>query len=155
MRYSLLFTIAILFFTACKKDKYTTAPQIVFKSFNPDQASNYTTFNNQPVMILEITDAEGDLGNKSPTEVSKVFVKNLLTSKLDSIVFPDLSRISTSNFKAEIEVGLRSVLGGRNLPSNQRPYQDNLQFEVYVIDFAKNKSNVIITDKPFTYFTLP
>ena len=154
MRYSLLFTIAILFFTACKKDKYTTAPQITFKSFNPAEGSNYTQFNNQPVMVLEITDAEGDLGNVSATEVSKVYIKNMLTNKVDSIVFPDLSSISKANFKANIEVGLRSVMSGRNLPVNQRPYQDTLRFEVYVTDFAKNKSNVILTDKPFIYYTL-
>lgn len=155
MRYSLLFTIAILFFTACKKDKYTTAPQITFKSFKPAEGSNYTQFNDQPVMVLEITDAEGDLGKLSATEVSKVYIKNMLTNKEDSILFPDLSSISKSNFKANIEVGLRSVMGGRSLPVNQRPYQDNLSFEVYVKDFAKNKSNVILTDKPFIYYTLP
>lgn len=155
MRYSLLFTIAILFFTACKKDQYTTAPQITFKSFKPAEGSNYTQFNDQPVMVMEITDAEGDLGKLSATEVSKVYIKNMLTSKEDSILFPDLSSISKSNFKATIEIGLRSVMGGRSLPVNQRPYQDNLSFEVYVKDFAKNKSNVILTDKPFIYYTLP
>ena len=155
MRYSLLFTIAILFFTACKKDKYTTAPQISFKSFSPAEGSNYTTFNDQPVMILEVTDAEGDLGNISSTEQSKVYIKNMLTNKEDSLVFPDLSSISKSNFKVNIEIGLRSVLGGRSLPTSQRPYQDTLHFEVYVKDFAKNKSNVILTDKQFIYYTLP
>lgn len=155
MRYNLLFAIAILFFTACKKDNYTTAPQITFKSFSAAEASNHTSFNDQPVMIFEVTDAEGDLGNISPTEVAKVYIKNTLTNKLDSMVFPDLRSISKSNFKANIEVGLRSVLGGRSLPTNQRPYQDTLHFEVYVSDFAKNKSNVILTDKQFIYFTLP
>ena len=155
MRYSLLFTIAILFFTACKKDKYTTAPQISFKSFNPAEGSNYSTVANQPIMILEVTDAEGDLGNISTTEQAKVYIKNTLTNKEDSIIFPDLRSISKSNFKANIEIGLRSVLGGRSLPTNQRPYQDNLHFEVYVMDFAKNKSNVILTDKDFIYYTLP
>ncbi len=155
MRYSLLFAIAILFFTACKKDKYTTAPQIVFKSFNPAEASTYTRFDDQPIMVLEITDAEGDLGNISPTEISKVYIKNMLTNKEDSIDFPDLRSVSKSNFKANIEVGLFSVLGGRDLPFSQRPYQDTLKFEIYVKDFAKNKSNVILTDKQFIYYTLP
>jgi hypothetical protein len=155
MRYSLLFTIAILFFTACKKDKYTTAPQISFKSFSALEASNYTTVAGQPVLILEVTDAEGDLGNISSTEQSKVYIKNMLTNKEDSLVFPDLRSISKSNFKADIEVGLRNVLGGRSLPTSQRPYQDTLHFEVYVKDFAKNKSNVILTDKQFIYYTLP
>ncbi len=156
MRYSLLFTIAILFFTACKKDKYTTAPQITFKSFKPAEGSNYNTFDDQPVMILEITDAEGDLGNLGTPDISKAFVKNTLTNKLDSFNFPDLSSISKSNFKATIEIGLKKVMGGRpTSPTLPRPYQDNLHFEVYVIDFAKNKSNVILTDKDFIYYTLP
>lgn len=155
MRYSLLFAIAILFFTACKKDKYTTAPQIVFKSFNPAEGSTYNRVDDQPVMVLEITDAEGDLGNISATEISKVYIKNTLTNKEDSIDFPDLRSVSKSNFKANIEIGLFSVMGGRSLPFNQRPYQDTLHFELYVKDFAKNKSNVILTDKPFIYYTLP
>jgi len=155
MRYSLLFTIAILFFAACKKDKYTTAPQIVFKSYNPDQGSNYSNDNNQPVMILEITDAEGDLGFIAGKDTAKVYIKNLLTNKEDSLIFPDLRTAGKSNFKADIEIGLLSVMGGRNLPLNQRPYVDTLYFEVYVKDFAKNKSNVLITDKPFYYFSLP
>ncbi|MFM6926470.1 MAG: hypothetical protein ACKOU7_13265 [Ferruginibacter sp.] len=155
MRYSLLFTIAILFFTACKKDKYTTAPQISFKSFSALEASNYTSVAGQPVIVLEVTDAEGDLGNISSTEQSKVYIKNTLTNKEDSLLFPDLRSVSKSNFKADIEVGIRNVLGGRSLPTNQRPYQDTLHFEIYVKDFAKNKSNVILTDKQFIYYTLP
>ena len=155
MRYSLLFAIAILFFTACKKDKYTTAPQFVFKSLNHAEGSTYNRVDDQPVMVLEITDAEGDLGNISATEISKVYIKNTLTNKEDSIDFPDLRSVSKSNFKANIEIGLFSVMGGRSLPFNQRPYQDTLHFEVYVKDFAKNKSNVILTDKPFIYYTLP
>ncbi len=153
MRYSLLFAIAILFFTACKKDKYTTAPQISFKSFNPAEGSNYNT---SAVMILEITDAEGDLGKLSSTEISKAYVRNTLTNKLDSFDFPDLSRISKSNFKADVEIGLKQVMGGRpTTPALPRPYQDTLYFEVYVTDFAKNKSNVILTDKQFIFYTLP
>ena len=79
----------------------------------------------------------------------------MLTSKEDSLIFPDLRTAGKSNFKADIEIGLLSVMGGRNLPLNQRPYVDTLYFEVYVKDFAKNKSNVLITDKPFYYFSLP
>lgn len=155
MRYSLLFTIAILFFTACKKDKYTTAPQISFKSFRPAEGSTRSDRNNPPIMVLEVTDAEGDLGNISPTEQAKIYLKNTLTGKEDSLIFPDLRSASKSNFKADIEVGLFSVMGGRNLPTNQRPYQDTLHFEVYVKDFAKNKSNVLLTDELFIYYTLP
>jgi hypothetical protein len=156
MRYSLLLTIAILFFTACKKDKYTTAPQISFKSFRPAEGSTRSSRTDPPIMVLEVTDAEGDLGFISATEQSKLYVKNTLTGKIDSsFVFPDLRSISKSNFKADIEVGLFGVMGGRPFPTVPRPYQDTLHFEVYVKDFAKNKSNVILTDKDFIFYTLP
>jgi hypothetical protein len=155
MRYTLLISILALSFMACKKDKYTTAPQISFKSFNPNEGSNYNTVADQPKLVLEITDAEGDLGFIAGKDTAKVFIKNILTSKEDSMIFPDLQAAAKKNFKATLEIGLFSVMGGRTLPTNQRPYSDNLQFEVYVKDFAKNKSNVIITDKPFTFYTLP
>ncbi len=155
MRYSLLISILALSFISCNKDKYTTAPQLVFKSFSPNEGSNHNTFADQPVMILEITDAEGDLGFIKGKDTAKVYIKNMLTLKEDSMFFPDLQAASKSNFKASIEIGLYTVMGGRSLPLNQRPYSDNLQFEVYVKDFAKNKSNVILTDKPFTFYTLP
>jgi hypothetical protein len=155
MRYHLVIFILAIFFIACKKDKYTTAPQIVFKSFDPNEGSNYNTVADQPVMVLEITDAEGDLGFIAGKDTAKVFIKNMLTAKEDSFDFPDLEAARKSKFKATLNVGLFSVLGGRNLPTNQRPYADNLQFEIYVRDFARNKSNVILTDKPFTYYTLP
>ena len=155
MRYTLLISIIVLFFSACKKDKYTTAPQIVFKSFNPAEGSNYNTYADEPKLVLEITDAEGDLGFNKGKDTSKVYIKNMLTGKEDSLILPNLSAVSKSNFKATIDVGLITVMGGRSLPIAQRPYTDNLQFQVYVKDFAKNKSNVILTDKIFTYYTLP
>lgn len=155
MRFTLVFAITVLLFTACNKDKFTTAPQISFKSYNPDQGSNYSNNSNEPVMVLEITDAEGDLGFIAGKDTAKIYIKNLLTNKQDSMIFPDLSAAGKSNFKAEIQLGLLNVMGGRNLPVNQRPYVDTLFFEVYVTDFAKNKSNVLVTDKPFYYFSLP
>lgn len=155
MRFTLVFAIIVLLFAACKKDKFTTAPQITFKSYNPNQGSNYSNSTNEPVMTLEITDAEGDLGFIAGSDTAKIYIKNLLTSKEDSLIFPDLRAANKSNFKAEIDLGLLSVLGGRNLPINQRPYVDTLYFEVYVTDFAKNKSNVLVTDQPFYYFSLP
>ena len=130
---------------------------ITFKSFKPGEGSTRSDKNNPPLMVLEVTDAEGDLGFISATEQSKIYVKNTLTGKIDStFVFPDLRNISKSNFKANIEVGLYGAMGGRpTTPALPRPYQDTLHFEVYLTDFAKNKSNVILTDQQFIYYTLP
>ncbi len=60
MRNVVIISILIFFLSACKKDKYTTAPQLKYKS------ANTTVLNrNQTLKItLSFTDAEGDLSDK-------------------------------------------------------------------------------------------
>lgn len=151
MRFAIFILILIFAFSACKKDKFTSAPQISFKKFEPNQGNNRDAISNQPHLIFEITDSEGDLDEDS----ARIFVRNTLTNKTDSTLrFPNLGSAAGKNFKGDVKVGLFTVMGGRDLPSSQRPYVDTLAFEVYVIDKAKNKSNVILA-RPFYYFTLP
>lgn len=57
MRKTILFSTLILLLAGCKKDKFTTAPQLKYKSVNtkvlaPGNVINFT---------LSFTDAEGDL----------------------------------------------------------------------------------------------
>ncbi|MEJ7627282.1 MAG: hypothetical protein WKF35_10490 [Ferruginibacter sp.] len=151
MRITFFIFILSLSFSSCQKDKFTSAPQISFKEFRPNQGNNRDGVTNQPYLVFEITDGDGDLD----TDSSKIFVRNTLTNKVDSSLrFPELGSSAGKNFKGEVQVGLFSVMAGRDLPSTQRPYVDTLSFEVYVNDKAKNKSNVIIAG-PFYYFTLP
>ncbi|MBK7556803.1 MAG: hypothetical protein IPO42_16760 [Chitinophagaceae bacterium] len=147
MRYSLLFTIAIFLFTACKKDKFTTAPQIAYKSISPNAVFTNIPFQVMPVLTLEVTDAEGDLGFTG-TDTAKIFIKNLLTGKIDSTLrLPDLSVATGRNFKADVEITLNTsiILEGSTRPS---PKTDTLFYEIYIQDFAKNKSNVLKTTDP-------
>ena len=144
-----------LFFASCSKDKYTTVPQIEFKEFDPNQGSNLGGIDNQPHMVIEIRDSEGDLGFIDGSDTSRIYIRNMLTNRIDSPILPNLGSAAGKNFKGDIVAGMFGVMGGRDLPSSQRPYVDTLQFEVYVKDFAGNKSNVIVTDEPFYYFTLP
>lgn len=149
MRYILLFTIAVLAFTACKKDKFTTAPQIKFKSISPavvDVRANVP----DPVLTINITDAEGDIGITSK-DTAFVYMRNLLTNDFDSLPFPDLQTAAKSNFEADVDITTTKVFKCKSRPGNVL-HTDTLYFEVYVKDFAKNKSNVIRTDKP-VYFT--
>lgn len=154
MKWPVIIVFALIF-TSCSKDKYTTAPQIEFKEFDPNQGSNQGGIDNQPHMIIEVRDAEGDLGFIDGQDTSRIFIRNMLTNRIDSPILPNLGSAAGKNFKGDIVAGLFNVMGGRDLPSSQRPYVDTLQFEVYVKDFAGNQSNVIITDQPFYYFTLP
>ena len=148
MRYTLLFTIAILGFTACKKDKYTSAPQISFKSIEPDVWDNSNLNPTAgPILKFHLTDAEGDFGFQNGKDTSYAYIKNITIPpyKIDSVKFPVLPNQIKKNLSVDVEVLIRSVLANSGRP---RPYVDTLYFEVYVKDFAKNKSNVIVTDKP-------
>lgn len=147
--------VIVVLFSACNKDKYTTEPQLTFKTFKPNYGTTLTPSEFQPTVVLEVRDKEGDIGFKAGKDTSQVYIKNTLTGKIDSFYFPNLSAVAGASFKAEIEIGLFSVMKGRDLPINQRPYVDTLHFEIYVTDFAKNKSNVILTTEPFIYTTLP
>ena len=148
MRYSLVFTIVILFLSACNKDKFTTAPQIEFKSISPNVVDNTSA---SPILTIHITDAEGDLGINAK-DTAFVYMKNLLTNTFDSLPFPDLQAVAKSNFKADVDIDINKVLKCKTRPGNPPPlHTDTLYFQIYVKDFAKNKSNVIITNDP-VYF---
>ena len=154
MRTTFILVLLVLVFSACKKDKYTTAPQIRFKSVNPDFTSTatLTSLNKAaaPKLTIEITDAEGDIGFIEGIDTSMVYLKNLKSGNLDSFYLPDIKTASVKNFKGDVIVNLFDALDCVE-PVSQRPITDTTYYEVYVKDFAKNKSNVIITEKPVYY----
>ena len=152
MRYLLFLFVACVAFTACSKDKYTSAPQITFKSItSPYKVNSSQDF---AILIIELTDAEGDFGFTEGKDTSYVFVKNTKAPfRLDSFKFPSaLSKAVKKNFKGNVEINLSgSGTGGTNaVPSIPiGKVRDTVYYEIYVKDFAKNKSNVIKNTDPF------
>lgn len=152
MRYSLLISIFAFFFIGCNKDKYSSVPQISFKSLKPDQWDNSNLDQTAgPILTLELTDAEGDFGFRDGFDTSYAYIKNLTIPpyREDSVKFPPLPSNIKKNMKVNVDVLLRRVLFNSGRP---KPFVDTLYFEVYVKDFAKNKSNVIRTEKPVYLF---
>jgi hypothetical protein len=148
MRYLIIWTAFFFLITGCKKDKFTTVPQVTFKSFKPDSYKQGTTDPSVlPVMILHVTDAEGDLGFITGKDTSFVYIRNVKTNKLDSLKLPNISTAAQKNFEGDIEINMKQYLVAP-VPSKK----DTLYYDVYVRDFAKNKSNIIRTDKPVYYF---
>ncbi len=145
MRYIILIAFATMMLSACKKDKFNTVPEISFNEFKPDFYNNSTPDDELPVLKVHITDAEGDLGLIDGKDTSFIYLKNLRTNKLDSALLPNIKPIAVKNFEADISVFMKQFLG------TTRSTRDTIYFEVYVKDFAKNKSNVIKTGKP-VYF---
>ncbi len=152
MRTTFILAVSVLIFSACNKDKYTTAPQIRFKSINPDNAASglATNRNNAPRLTIEVTDSEGDIGFIQGRDTSMVYIKNLKSNNLDSFFLPDIQTAAVKNFKGDVIINLFDALDCID-PGPPRPRTDTTYYEVYIKDFAKNKSNVIRTDKPVYY----
>ncbi len=148
MRKIMIIVAACLFFAACKKDKYTTAPQIKYKSINPLSTSSGVVGAPNPVLTIGVTDAEGDLGQKAGKDSAWIYVRTLLTNELDSFLFPDLQLAGKKNFQADILI---------NLPLKCKPrpggvvHTDTLFYDVYIKDFAENKSNILRTEEGVLY----
>lgn len=140
MRVLVSLALACFFLIACNKDKYTSAPQIEYKELTSNVYINTTAGDYQPPKIkFSITDAEGDLG-----DTAYVHIKNLLNGRIDSFPFPNLNGANKKNFKAEVTVNALAGCDG-NFPPG---HVDTMFYEIYVTDFAKNKSNTISTPEP-------
>ena len=126
MRNTLVIFIICLLAISCSKDKYTSAPQIKFESVSPDRVSSGVTLGSPeiPVITLSVTDSEGDLGFKTGTDTSYIYIKNLLINRLDSFVLPDIQSVTTKNFQAEIRINVFDILRGS---TRARPKVDTLQ----------------------------
>lgn len=144
MRYTLSAIALLVLFTTCKKDKFTTVPQISFKSISPNVWFTNSTSRPGPQLTIKLTDTEGDFGFAVGKDSSYVYIKNISFSPfgIDSLEFPDLGNAKRSNLDAEVSFDL---LGGRGIfyGSGISRRTDTVYFEIYVKDFAKNKSNVI------------
>lgn len=147
MRFSGILSLIIIL-ASCSKDKYTSEPQIEFKSLSPNTyKAGSTVFVQGPILRIQLRDAEGDFGFNDNSDTSYVFIKNITIPPFneDSLKFPSSNGIKRKNFNAEIAVDLKS--GSGLLASSGKPV-DTVFFEVFVKDFAKHKSNVIQTSTP-------
>lgn len=154
MRNTVLILIISLIAVSCGKDKFTTAPQIKYKSINPNVVPRGITIGdpNMPLITINVTDGDGDLGFINGSDTSYIFIKNLLINRVDSFVLPDIQSIAKKNFDADIRINTFDILRG-SIPVPPSGKADTLYYEIYVVDFAKNKSNVIKTGDPIYYVT--
>jgi hypothetical protein len=148
---TILFIVICFVFVSCKKENYTTQPQISFLSITPSTWYSDIPPTTGPQLSFKLTDAEGDFGFQD-TSNSFVYIRleNDTLNPPDSLFFPNLPIPDKSNLNVEVSVDISSVLPPPHFP---RPFTDTLHFELYVKDFAGHKSNVIKSTTPFYYIT--
>lgn len=137
MRYTILISIFTLFLFSCKKNTYTTAPQLKYKSANTKSLHHGETLQ----MTLSFTDAEGDL-------TDKIFIKEVVrpcpafptAGFIDSThtipVFP-----SGKNQSGEILITYDYI--SLNPQCNRN---DTAIFKFVLRDKALNKSDTAVSD---------
>ncbi|MEO6721628.1 MAG: hypothetical protein ABIN67_14770 [Ferruginibacter sp.] len=151
MRNTIIILIISLIAVSCGKDKFTTAPQIKFKSIKPDRVPSNVIIHSAdvPLLTIGVTDREGDLGFVDGKDTAFLFIRNIALNRTDSFHLPDIQSAAGKNFDSDILMDMFDVLRPDPRYTN-RPRVDTLMFELYVKDFAKNKSNVI-TAGPLYY----
>ncbi len=152
MRYLIILVVISATLVACKKDKFTTAPQIKYKSVKPNFYYSNLPLQDLPVITLEVTDAEGDLSFVDGKDSAWIFVKNLFNNTRDSFQFPDMTGFTKSNFKFDLDFPVQGNIYGGGPGTNSRT--DTIYYEIYITDIAKNKSNTVITTDP-VYYIVP
>ena len=140
MRYTILFSISLLFLVSCNKDKFTTAPQLKYESVNNK------VFRSGDVIqfTLSFTDAEGDIDDSLYVEK---FEPKCVNSR-----FKQLYKIPTfptgKDQSGEIKVtygynvpDLPPILGPQCANRN-----DTCFFKFVLKDKAKNKSDTVTSE---------
>lgn len=140
MRYTIIFSILVLLISGCKKDKYTTVPQLKYKSVNTKQLHRGETL----VFTLSFTDKEGDLTDKL---IYQKVVKgcpgsNFIDSSNAVPTFP-----SGKNQAGELLV----TLTYNDVNPQCSPKNDTAIFKFLLRDKALNKSDTAVSDQIIIY----
>lgn len=119
---------------ACKKDQFTTRPQLKFKSVNTE-----LVLSNQPlVFYLQVTDKEGDFTGQSRVYSEKVSRHCADTETQDSLRIPD--NITTrKDMDVEIEYAFQTP---PKCVANSA-VDDTCYFKFWIKDAANNVSDTV------------
>jgi hypothetical protein len=143
---TLAFSLSLILFVACSKDKFQDKPTVEIKSVDPSQVP----LNSPLEMVLTFTDKQGDLDS--------VFLHKVrLNSKAKQLIPNNDFKFQLPKFpeksKGEIKITLQYAL---DVISAQKPDKqvgapndfepDTLAFRIAVKDKAGNTSDTTVTD---------
>jgi hypothetical protein len=139
---TLAFSLALIVFVACSKDKFETRPSLEIKSISPNPMPK----NSVPLEIeLEYTDKEGDLGIDSAIYVRKIRINQDKVGKTlrDSfwLKLPDDVPKKTKG-TIKLTLDFESYAKSADDPGNP-PAPDSLIFRFALRDKAMNVSDTV------------
>jgi hypothetical protein len=145
MRNTILIAVVSLIFLSCSKDKFSSTPQLTYKSVNTDRLSP-----NQVIQFsLSFTDAEGDVIDTM--YVQKVSLNCAASNFFERVAIPDFT--TNKNLKADVLV---SYANGINNPpyttvASRCSFNDTCYFRFMLKDKANNKSDTVRSETIVIY----
>jgi hypothetical protein len=142
MKAKIVFLVSVIIISiACNKGKYTTAPQLYFKSVNNTVLSSGQ---NNLEFTLNFTDKEGDIDSLFIKRVSKVCPNDFLNDYVEKI--PNFTY--TSNQKGDIYVNFsyNNIDSNKiNISSCISNKNDTSSFRFCLKDKAGNYSDTLVS----------
>jgi len=135
MRNTILFSIFILLLVSCKKDKFTTVPQLKYESVNTKELRRGQDLR----FTLSFTDAEGDLTDKI---IYRKVVRGCVNSNFVDSSNSIPSFPAGKNQAGEIIVTLRYI----DVSPQCAPKNDTATFKFVLKDQAQNRSDTATSD---------
>jgi hypothetical protein len=142
MKHLFVILLSCILLISCNKDKFNTKPTLKLKSVNDNTISR----NEDLIMNLTVTDAEGDLTD-SITVIKKV--RNCSQgSRIDKYKLPVFP--ITKNLNVDIAVGFSYSIAG-TYPGLSGPLcvnrNDSLKYQFVIKDAAGNLSDTVSTNE--------
>lgn len=136
----LVAVIAICFLAACSKDKYTTKPQLKYKSVNTRTLNRNQTL----TFTLEVTDSEGDI--QDTIWVQEV-PRNCSGGFISPYRMPEFTAVK--DLKGEINVcySYGVNLGCPIIQPTCTNQNDSATFKFWIHDKEKNTSDTISSEE--------
>lgn len=145
--YSLFFVLALFLLIACRKNKFTTKPQLRIRSVS----TNVVPVNGSITFTIEFTDKEGDV--KDTLFVKKVRLNKKVTPTIrDSFfyVIPSYPDTKKGDFIVDLNyISIESAITPPIIPGSnpQQRESDTLLVKFLARDRAGNKSDTVTSGR--------
>ena len=148
MRKVLLFSLIILCFFSCtKKSEYSLTPKISYIEMQPKQL-NVIPASGSTYITLSFSDGDGDIGFGT----NNLYLKDSRDSTTIVMEIPEIPGEYNPNLGLKGQFVIEYKAAWLSLrPDTAHLTKDTLQWEIYMVDKAGNKSNTINTDTLFLF----